>query len=51
MNKRDQCIYNPKIKLPVVEKVSIEIFALDIHPEITKENLDENIKILKTITE
>ena len=40
-----------KIKLPVVEKVSIEIFALDIHPEITKENLDENIKILKTITE
>lgn len=40
-----------KIKLPVVEKISVEIFALDIHPEITKENLDENIKILKTITE
>ncbi len=39
------------IKLPIVEKVSSEIFALDIYPEITKDNLDENIKILKTITE
>lgn len=39
------------IKLPIVEKVSSEVFALDIYPEITKDNLDENIKILKTITE
>ncbi len=38
-----------KIKLPVVEKVSSEIFALDIHPEITREDLDENIKILREI--
>ena len=38
------------LKLPIVEKVSSEVFALDIYPEITNDNLDENIKILKTIT-
>jgi perosamine synthetase len=37
------------LTLPIVEKVTQEIFALDIHPKITKENLDENIKIMKEI--
>ena len=38
-----------KINLPVVEKVTKEIFALDIHPKITKEDLDENIKTMKKL--
>lgn len=38
-----------QIKLPVVEKVAKEIFALDIYPGIKKEDLDENIKIMKRI--
>lgn len=41
--------YNDLV-LPVVEKVASEIFAMDIHPKVTKEALDENIKILKDIT-
>lgn len=42
--------YN-EVYLPVVEKVTQEIFALDIHPKISKEFLDENIEIMKKITE
>ena len=38
-----------KIKLPVVEKVTQEIFALDIHPKVTKEILDENIEIMRNL--
>ena len=38
-----------KVKLPVVEKVAREIFALDIYPGTPKEELDDNIKILKNI--
>jgi len=38
------------LSLPVVEKVTKEIFALDIYPEINKEVLDENIKIMKKLT-
>jgi perosamine synthetase len=37
------------LHLPIVEKVTKEIFALDIHPKITKTQLDENIKIMKTL--
>lgn len=37
------------LQLPVVEKVTKEIFALDIHPKITKQQLDENIKIMKNL--
>jgi perosamine synthetase len=40
-----------EVYLPIVEKVTQEIFALDIHPEITKKSLDENIEIMKKITE
>jgi perosamine synthetase len=39
------------IYLPVVEKVTQEIFALDIHPQISKESLDESLEIMKKITE
>jgi perosamine synthetase len=39
-----------KIKLPIVEKVTKEIFALDIHPKISQQELDEYIKILKKIS-
>ena len=39
------------VYLPIVEKVTQEIFALDIHPKITMESLDENIEIMKKITE
>ncbi|MBY9015915.1 MAG: DegT/DnrJ/EryC1/StrS family aminotransferase [Candidatus Lokiarchaeota archaeon] len=42
--------YN-EVNLPIVEKVTQEIFALDIHPKISKETLDENIEIMKKITE
>jgi perosamine synthetase len=38
-----------KIKLPIVEKVTQEIFALDIHPKVTREILDENIEIMKNL--
>lgn len=38
-----------KLNLPVVEKVTREIFALDTHPKITKEELDDNIKIMKNL--
>lgn len=37
------------ISLPIVEQVTNEIFALDIHPKISKETLDENIKIIKKL--
>ena len=37
------------LKLPVVEKVAREIFALDIYPGITKEELDDNIKIMRKL--
>jgi perosamine synthetase len=39
-----------RINLPVVEKITKQIFALDIHPKITKEVLDENIRIMTEIT-
>lgn len=38
-----------KINLPIVEKVTSEIFALDIHPKVKQEDLDENIKIMRTL--
>ncbi len=38
-----------KIKLPVVEKVAREVFALDIHPNITKDMLNENINIMRNL--
>ena len=37
------------INLPIVEKVTQEIFALDIHPKISKETLDEYISTIKQI--
>ena len=40
--------YN-KVNLPRVEKITQEIFALDIHPNISKEVLDENIEIMKNL--
>ncbi|MHA1149665.1 MAG: DegT/DnrJ/EryC1/StrS family aminotransferase [Promethearchaeota archaeon] len=40
-----------KLKLPVVEQITQEIFALDIFPEIPKEQIDEYIQIMKTLTE
>ena len=48
--------YNKEINytdlyLPIVEKVTQEIFALDIHPKISKESLDENIEIMTKISE
>jgi perosamine synthetase len=39
-----------QINLPIVEKVTSEIFALDIHPNITKKDLDENINIMQNLT-
>ena len=41
----------PISTLPIVEKITQEIFALDIHPKISKESLDENIEIMKKISE
>lgn len=38
-----------KISHPVVEKITKEIFALDIHPKVSKEDLDDNIKIMKKL--
>ncbi len=40
-----------EVYLPIVEKVTQEIFALDIHPKISKESLDENIEIMTKISE
>ena len=39
-----------EINLPIVEKVTKEIFALDIHPKITKSILDDYISKIKQIT-
>ena len=38
-----------KINLPIVEKVAKEIFALDIYPRISKEELDDNISIMRKL--
>ena len=38
-----------EVNLPRVEKITREIFALDIHPKISKVLLDENIEIMKDI--
>lgn len=38
-----------KIHLPRVEKITKEIFALDIHPNVSKDILDENIGIMKNL--
>lgn len=40
--------YN-KIELPIVKKVTKEIFALDIHPKMTKEGLDHNINSMQNL--
>ena len=40
--------YN-KIELPIVDKVTKEIFALDIHPKTTKEGLDQSINSMQNI--
>ncbi len=37
------------ISLPIVEQVTNEIFALDIHPNINRETLDENIETIKIL--
>lgn len=37
------------ISLPIVEQVTNEIFALDIHPKISRESLDENIETIKKL--
>ena len=39
-----------QINLPNVETATREIFALDIHPKISKEQLDENLQIMKNLT-
>ncbi|MFX0174819.1 MAG: DegT/DnrJ/EryC1/StrS family aminotransferase [Candidatus Hodarchaeota archaeon] len=36
--------------LPVVEKVTSEIFALDIHPKLTKNDLEEDLAIMQKLT-
>ena len=38
-----------KINLSIVEKVAKEIFALDIYPGISKEELDDNISIMRKL--
>ncbi|NVM19551.1 MAG: DegT/DnrJ/EryC1/StrS family aminotransferase [Candidatus Lokiarchaeota archaeon] len=38
-----------KVHLPKVEKITKEIFALDIHPKVSKKSLDENIEIMKKL--
>ncbi|GAF80743.1 unnamed protein product, partial [marine sediment metagenome] len=40
-----------EVYLPIVEKVTQEIFALDIHPKVTTESLDDSIETMKKITE
>ena len=47
----DKEINYKEVYLPIVEKVTQEIFALDIHPKISKESLDENIEIMTKISE
>ncbi|MGQ4873022.1 MAG: DegT/DnrJ/EryC1/StrS family aminotransferase [Promethearchaeia archaeon] len=47
--------YNKKVdyanlKLPVVEQITKEIFALDIYPEISYEQLDSYIEVMKKLT-
>jgi len=37
------------LSLPIVEQVANEIFALDIHPKISREILDENIATIKNL--
>lgn len=37
------------LKLPVVEQITKEIFALDIYPEISREQLDAYIEVMKNI--
>jgi len=39
-----------QINLPNVETATREIFALDIHPKISKEQLDENLQIMKNLS-
>ncbi|MFX1357335.1 MAG: DegT/DnrJ/EryC1/StrS family aminotransferase [Promethearchaeota archaeon] len=39
-----------KINLPIVEKVTSEIFALDIHPKLTNSELDEYVTIMQKLT-
>ncbi|MHA1195597.1 MAG: DegT/DnrJ/EryC1/StrS family aminotransferase [Promethearchaeota archaeon] len=39
-----------KINLPVVEKITKEIFALDIHPKISRETLDSYIELMKKLS-
>ncbi|TXT59799.1 MAG: putative aminotransferase, DegT family [Promethearchaeota archaeon] len=38
------------LNLPVVEKVTREIFALDIHPKVSREDLDRNIETMSRLT-
>jgi len=38
-----------KLSLPVVELITKEIFALDIHPNITIKDLEEDIKIMRKL--
>ncbi len=40
-----------QINLPVVEKTTKEIFALDVYPELNREVLDDNINIMKKIAQ
>jgi len=37
------------LNLPVVERITQEIFALDVYPEVPEETLDENIEIMKNL--
>ena len=39
-----------KLILPVVEKITNEIFALDIHTKITRNTLDEYVDVMKKLT-
>jgi perosamine synthetase len=38
-----------KVHLPRVEQITREIFALDIHPKVSKEILNENIGIMRNL--
>ena len=38
-----------ELNLPVVERITQEIFALDVYPEVPEETLDENIEIMKKL--
>lgn len=39
-----------KLKLPVVEQITREIFALDIFPEVPREQIDGYIEVMKKLT-